>query len=131
MVTARWRILSSKVGIPIGRSCDPSPLGICTRRTGGAEYVPPSPDPAGTGGCSPGPRRTARLSVDPRRPPRAGARSLAPGRVGVRARPLGPYGDLLDYVIIAELVFYLFPVGGLSVPAPRTGKPPGRLGYPC
>jgi len=35
--SARWRISSSKVGIPIGRTCDPSPLGMCTRRAGGVE----------------------------------------------------------------------------------------------
>src|SRR5262245_43850792 len=41
MTTARWRTLSSKVGIPIGRvSVLEPPLGICTRRTGGARYVP-------------------------------------------------------------------------------------------
>jgi APA family basic amino acid/polyamine antiporter len=42
----------------------------------------------------------------------------------------GRYGDLLDYVIIAELVFYLLTVGGLFVLARRTGTPPARIGYP-
>jgi len=42
----------------------------------------------------------------------------------------GRYGDLLDYVIIAELVFYLFTVGGLFVLARRTGERPGGVGYP-
>src|SRR5437763_13959511 len=36
----------------------------------------------------------------------------------------GRYGDLLDYVIIAELVFYLFTVGGLALPASRTADTP-------
>ena len=40
MATARCRTLSSKVGMPMGRVCDPSPFGIWTRRTGGARYVP-------------------------------------------------------------------------------------------
>src|SRR5207302_3501302 len=40
MTTARWRTLSSNVGIPIGRVSVPVPFGICTRRTGGARYVP-------------------------------------------------------------------------------------------
>src|SRR5712664_3801583 len=40
MATARCRTLSSKVGMPMGRICDPSPFGIWTRRTGGARYVP-------------------------------------------------------------------------------------------
>ena len=39
--TARWRILSSNVGIPSGRVSPGEPaLGIFTRRTGGATYVP-------------------------------------------------------------------------------------------
>ena len=39
--TARWRILSSNVGIPSGRVSPGEPaLGMCTRRTGGATYVP-------------------------------------------------------------------------------------------
>src|SRR5437763_577197 len=42
----------------------------------------------------------------------------------------GRYGDLLDYVIIAELVFYLFTVGGLFLLARRTGERPGGVGYP-
>jgi len=42
----------------------------------------------------------------------------------------GRYGDLLDYVIIAELVFYLFTVGGLFVLARRTGERPHGVGYP-
>ena len=42
----------------------------------------------------------------------------------------GRYGDLLDYVIIAELVFYLFTVGGLFVLARRTGERPRGVGYP-
>src|SRR5882724_8147046 len=40
MATARCRTLSSKVGMPLGRVCDPSPFGMWTRRTGGARYVP-------------------------------------------------------------------------------------------
>jgi len=36
----RYSTLSSKVGIPMGRVCDPSPFEMCTRRTGGAWYVP-------------------------------------------------------------------------------------------
>src|SRR5579883_1991780 len=40
IATARWRTLSSNVGIPIGRVSDPLPFGMCTRRTGGARYVP-------------------------------------------------------------------------------------------
>jgi APA family basic amino acid/polyamine antiporter len=42
----------------------------------------------------------------------------------------GRYGDLLDYVIIAELMFYLLTVGGLVVLARRTGEPPRGVGYP-
>src|SRR5437870_5568949 len=42
----------------------------------------------------------------------------------------GRYGDLLDYVIIAELVFYLFTVGGLFLLARRTGERPRGVGYP-
>jgi len=42
----------------------------------------------------------------------------------------GRYGDLLDYVIIAELVFYLFTVAGLIVLARRTGERPRGVGYP-
>src|SRR2546426_3541067 len=42
----------------------------------------------------------------------------------------GRYGDLLDYVIIAELVFYLLTVGGLFVLARRTGKRPHGIAYP-
>ncbi len=39
--TVRWRILSSNVGIPSGRVSSGEPaLGMCTRRTGGATYVP-------------------------------------------------------------------------------------------
>ena len=41
MTTARCRTLSSSVGIPMGRvSVVEPPLGMCTRRTGGARYVP-------------------------------------------------------------------------------------------
>jgi basic amino acid/polyamine antiporter, APA family len=42
----------------------------------------------------------------------------------------GRYGDLLDYVIIAELLFYLLTVGGLFVLARRTGARPRGAGYP-
>ena len=42
----------------------------------------------------------------------------------------GRYGDLLDYVIIAELLFYLLTVGGLVVLARRTGTRPLGVGYP-
>jgi basic amino acid/polyamine antiporter, APA family len=42
----------------------------------------------------------------------------------------GRYGDLLDYVIIAELVFYLLTVGGLFVLARRTGERPAGIAYP-
>src|SRR6185295_19692269 len=42
----------------------------------------------------------------------------------------GRYGDLLDYVIIAELVFYLLTVGGLFVLARRTGERPRGAFYP-
>jgi APA family basic amino acid/polyamine antiporter len=42
----------------------------------------------------------------------------------------GRYGDLLDYVIIAELLFYLLTVGGLVRLARRTGERPRRAGYP-
>jgi APA family basic amino acid/polyamine antiporter len=42
----------------------------------------------------------------------------------------GRYGDLLDYVIIAELVFYLLTVGGLFILARRTGERPSGIAYP-
>jgi len=42
----------------------------------------------------------------------------------------GQYGDLLDYVIIAELLFYLLTVAGLLVLARRTGERPRGAGYP-
>jgi APA family basic amino acid/polyamine antiporter len=42
----------------------------------------------------------------------------------------GRYGDLLDYVIIAELLFYLITVAGLIVLARRTGERPRGAGYP-
>jgi len=42
----------------------------------------------------------------------------------------GRYGDLLDYVIIAELLFYLLTVGGLLVLARRSGERPTGAGYP-
>jgi APA family basic amino acid/polyamine antiporter len=42
----------------------------------------------------------------------------------------GHYGDLLDYVVIAELLFYLLTVGGLFVLARRTGAAPRGVGYP-
>ena len=42
----------------------------------------------------------------------------------------GQYGDLLDYVIVAELLFYLLTVGGLFVLARRTGEHPRGAGYP-
>jgi len=42
----------------------------------------------------------------------------------------GRYGDLLDYVIIAELLFYLLTVGGLFVLVRRTGDRPRGAGYP-
>jgi APA family basic amino acid/polyamine antiporter len=42
----------------------------------------------------------------------------------------GAYGDLLDYVVIAELLFYLLAVGGLFVLARRTGERPRGVAYP-
>jgi APA family basic amino acid/polyamine antiporter len=42
----------------------------------------------------------------------------------------GHYGDLLDYVVVAELLFYLLTVGGLFVLARRTGERPQGAGYP-
>ena len=42
----------------------------------------------------------------------------------------GRYGDLLDYVIVAELLFYLLTVGGLLVLARRSGERPRGAGYP-
>ena len=42
----------------------------------------------------------------------------------------GRYGDLLDYVIIAELLFYLLTVAGLFVLARRTGALPRGVAYP-
>jgi len=42
----------------------------------------------------------------------------------------GRYGDLLDYVIIAELLFYLLTVAGLFALARRTGERPRGIGYP-
>jgi APA family basic amino acid/polyamine antiporter len=42
----------------------------------------------------------------------------------------GRYGDLLDYIIIAELLFYQLTVGGLLVLAQRTGERPRGAGYP-
>ncbi len=42
----------------------------------------------------------------------------------------GRYGDLLDYVIIAELLFYLLTVAGLIVLARRTRERPRGAGYP-
>src|SRR5205085_10818078 len=40
----------------------------------------------------------------------------------------GRYGDLLDYVIIAELLFYLLTVGGLLVLVRRNGQSPRGAG---
>ena len=42
----------------------------------------------------------------------------------------GRYADLLDYVVIAELLFYLLAVGGLFVLARRTGTRPSGVAYP-
>jgi APA family basic amino acid/polyamine antiporter len=42
----------------------------------------------------------------------------------------GRYGDLLDYVIVAELVFYGLTVGGLFVLARRRGIRPTGVAYP-
>ena len=42
----------------------------------------------------------------------------------------GRYGDLLDYVIIAELLFYLLTVGGLLVLARQTQESPRGAGFP-
>ena len=42
----------------------------------------------------------------------------------------GRYGDLLDFVIIAELLFYLLTVGGLFVLTRRSGERPTGVGYP-
>ena len=42
----------------------------------------------------------------------------------------GRYGDLLDYVIIAELLFYLLTVGALMRLAQRTGERPRGAAYP-
>jgi basic amino acid/polyamine antiporter, APA family len=42
----------------------------------------------------------------------------------------GRYGDLLDYVVIAELLFYLLAVGGLFVLARRSGAAPRGVAYP-
>ena len=42
----------------------------------------------------------------------------------------GRYSDLLDYVIVAELLFYLLTVGGLLVLARRSGQRPTGAGYP-
>jgi basic amino acid/polyamine antiporter, APA family len=42
----------------------------------------------------------------------------------------GRYGDLLDFVVIAELLFYLLTVGGLVVIARRDGERPRGVGYP-
>ena len=42
----------------------------------------------------------------------------------------GRYGDLLDYVVIAELLFYLLAVGGLFVLARRSGTRPRGVAYP-
>jgi APA family basic amino acid/polyamine antiporter len=42
----------------------------------------------------------------------------------------GAYGDLLDYVVVAELLFYLLAVGGLFVLARRTRSAPRGVGYP-
>jgi APA family basic amino acid/polyamine antiporter len=42
----------------------------------------------------------------------------------------GRYGDLLDYVIIAELLFYLLAIAGLFVLARRSGERPQGIGYP-
>jgi APA family basic amino acid/polyamine antiporter len=42
----------------------------------------------------------------------------------------GRYGDLLDFVIIAELLFYLLTIAGLFVLARRSGARPGGVGYP-
>jgi basic amino acid/polyamine antiporter, APA family len=42
----------------------------------------------------------------------------------------GRYGDLLDYVVIAELLFYLLAVAGLFVLARRTGAAPRGVAYP-
>jgi len=57
--------------------------------------------------------------TQPSRPatPRAASRSLPLGAVGVDlpALPLGSYGQLLDYVIFAVLVFYILTIAGLFV----------------
>jgi APA family basic amino acid/polyamine antiporter len=42
----------------------------------------------------------------------------------------GRYGDLLDFVVVAELVFYLLTVASLFRLARRTGIRPAGAGYP-
>ena len=42
----------------------------------------------------------------------------------------GRYGDLLDYVVIAELLFYLLTVASLFILTRRTGSPPRGIAYP-
>jgi len=42
----------------------------------------------------------------------------------------GRYGDLLDYVVIAELLFYLLTVAGLFRLARATGERPRGIAYP-
>src|SRR5881296_735192 len=42
----------------------------------------------------------------------------------------GRYSDLLDYVIVAELLFYLLTVGGVLVLARRSGERRRGAGYP-
>ena len=50
------------VGMPMGRVSPPVPFGICTRRTGGAQYAPTSRVPRASGGCPPGLARSPRPS---------------------------------------------------------------------
>ena len=49
-VASRGESLIGCVGMPMGRVSPPVPFGICTRRTGGAQYAPDFAFPRASGG---------------------------------------------------------------------------------
>ena len=77
------------VGIPIGRVVRPSPFGMCTRRTGGALYVPVLKRPSNARRLAS--RSTAYSSaVCPSTPTAASLRVRLNASVSARCRCGGP-----------------------------------------